>query len=170
MKGKILIFDFDGVICDSVNVKTDAFSELYKMYGKDVQKAVVQYHLDNGGISRFEKIKYFQKNILGVDIIEEDVNSLAKKFSELAKEKVIQSPYIPGVLEFIKRSSEIVPIYICTGTPEDEIFEILERKKLTPYFTGVYGSPKTKNEIIQSIIAESKAVLTEIVFFGRCND
>jgi beta-phosphoglucomutase-like phosphatase (HAD superfamily) len=29
MKPKVLIYDFDGVICDSVGLKTDAFVELY---------------------------------------------------------------------------------------------------------------------------------------------
>ena len=33
MKPKVIIYDFDGVVCDSVNVKTEAFVKLYKSYG-----------------------------------------------------------------------------------------------------------------------------------------
>ena len=50
---EILIFDFDGVICDSVNIKTQAFIELYKNYGSKIQEQVREYHLINSGISRF---------------------------------------------------------------------------------------------------------------------
>ena len=38
---KGIIFDFDGVIAESVQVKTDAFSSIYKPYGKDVVDKVV---------------------------------------------------------------------------------------------------------------------------------
>ena len=65
MKPKILIYDFDGVICDSVGLKTDAFVELYSSENENIQKLVKVYHLTNGGISRFEKIKYFETVLLG---------------------------------------------------------------------------------------------------------
>ena len=56
---KNIIFDYDGTIADSVNIKTEAFAELYRNYGKDIESKVVKYHLNNGGVSRFEKFKYY---------------------------------------------------------------------------------------------------------------
>ena len=38
-KKKLVIFDFDGVLVDSVNVKTEAFGLMYKDYGSDVVKS-----------------------------------------------------------------------------------------------------------------------------------
>ena len=61
---KAIIFDFDGVILDSVDVKTKAFKQMYSIYGDDVMRKVVDYHLLNGGISRYEKFKYFHENFL----------------------------------------------------------------------------------------------------------
>ena len=52
---KAIFWDFDGVIADSVNVKTDAFYELYLPYGKNIAEKVKEYHLANGGFS-FQKI------------------------------------------------------------------------------------------------------------------
>jgi hypothetical protein len=43
--------------------KTNAFVELYKDYSSDIQNQVRHYHLMNGGISRFEKIRYFQEKL-----------------------------------------------------------------------------------------------------------
>ena len=34
----IFVFDFDGVLADSVNIKTNAFSKMYEAYGSEVQK------------------------------------------------------------------------------------------------------------------------------------
>ena len=52
---EVLIYDFDGVICDSVKIKTNAFIELYKNYSLKIQNQVKEYHILNSGISRFEK-------------------------------------------------------------------------------------------------------------------
>ena len=104
MKQKVLIYDFDGVICDSVGLKTDAFVELYDTENESIQKLVREYHLANGGISRFEKIKYFETVLLGKVYSEEENIRLAQKFSYLVKEKVITSAFIPGVKEFLEKS------------------------------------------------------------------
>ena len=56
---KGIIFDFDGVIAESVHIKSSAFSDLYKSYGEDIVKRVVKHHEANGGMSRYKKIRYY---------------------------------------------------------------------------------------------------------------
>ena len=55
---KNIIFDFDGVILDSVNIKTEAFYKLFEQYGSKIANQVVDYHIINGGMSRFKKFEY----------------------------------------------------------------------------------------------------------------
>tara|TARA_B100001559_G_C16420440_1_gene584814 strand:- start:527 stop:1147 length:621 start_codon:yes stop_codon:yes gene_type:complete len=162
---ELLIFDFDGVICDSVNIKTHAFIELYKNYGSKIQEQVREYHLLNSGISRFEKFKYFQSVLLEQEFTEKDINNLAKKFSKLVKEKVINSPYINGALEFLTKNSSKRQ-FICTGTPQHEIIEIAEKKGIINLFENLYGSPKSKIEIIHDILMQTNVEKNNCVFFG----
>ena len=166
MKPKVLIYDFDGVICDSVGLKTDAFVELYNKENESIQKLVREYHLANGGISRFEKIKYFETVLLGKVYSEEENVSLAQKFAELVKEKVISSPFIVGVKEFLEKHSTDTLQYICTGTPEFEIKEILERKNISRYFNGIFGAPRSKIEIISEILNVTNTIPNECLYFG----
>ena len=56
---KAIIFDFDGVIADTLQLKTDAFAELYSPFGDHIIKKVVSHHKMNLGVSRFEKIKFY---------------------------------------------------------------------------------------------------------------
>ena len=65
-----IIFDFDGVVLESLNVKTNAFKKLYEPYGSDISKRVVEHHLENGGVSRFDKIKFYHNIFLGEEIDE----------------------------------------------------------------------------------------------------
>lgn len=162
---EVIIYDFDGVICDSVNVKTEAFVELYKNEGSEIQAQVREYHLLNGGISRFEKFRYFQSALLKKEVSENDINVLANKFAALVKEKVISSAYITGAYEFIKKNASKQQ-FICTGTPEIEILEIAERKGISHFFQHLYGSPKTKTEIIDMILIQTSVNKENCLFFG----
>jgi phosphoglycolate phosphatase-like HAD superfamily hydrolase len=165
-KYKAIIFDFDGVICNSVNVKTLAFANMYEQYGAEVVKKVVEYHKEHGGISRYEKFKYYHKNYLGLELSDEQVQKMGKEFSDLAMQKVIDSNYIPFAHEFLTRNSKRYLQFICTGTPDIEIHEILKKKNIYELFNGVYGSPQTKVEIINRILEINNLQNNEVVFLG----
>ena len=165
-KIKILIYDFDGVICQSVNIKTEAFRELYKHQSKDKIEKFIDFHYKYGGVSRFKKIEHMETKILKKKKKMKEINDLAMKFSELVKDKVINSDYVDGAAYFIKKNSKLFKQYICTGTPDDEINKIVEGKHITNYFDGVYGSPSTKVEIIERILKQNKIDSDKVVFFG----
>lgn len=163
---KAIIFDFDGVILDSVDVKTEAFKQLYTTYGIDVVEKVAKYHLENGGISRFEKFKYFHKTFLNINISDEELVKLGEDFSKLVFKKVCESRYIPGAYEFLEFCSKKYLTFICTGTPETEINKILRSKNLDKMFNGIYGSPSSKTDIINRIVINNNLKSNEIIFIG----
>ena len=78
---KGIIFDFDGVIVESIQVKTDAFANMYNKYGKSVINKVVNHHESNGGMSRYEKIKYYHNNFLNKEITSKETLASAHKRS-----------------------------------------------------------------------------------------
>ena len=130
-----IIFDFDGVITDSVNIKKDAFAELYSKYGKKIQDKVIQHHLQHGGVSRFDKIKYYHNEFLEKKINNDELKLLCDNFSELDINKVIDAPEITGVVKFISEmKKKNKSLFINTGTPTYEIKIILEKKNLDRRF------------------------------------
>ena len=44
-KYELVFWDFDGVIKESVSVKTDAFVDLFRPFGSDVCEQVRKHHL-----------------------------------------------------------------------------------------------------------------------------
>jgi len=162
---KNILWDFDGVIAESVNVKTEAFYELYLGYGKDIADKVVEHHIANGGVSRFEKFKHYHRHFLNKEISEEEINNLAQKFSDIALKKVIDSPYIPGVIEFIS-SERKINHFIITGTPHNEMKEIATKRKIDKLFRSIMGSPKTKVEWINELVSMNEISISESVFIG----
>ena len=163
---KAIIFDFDGTIADSVDIKTKAFAELYSSYGQRIERKVVKYHLAHGGVSRYDKFRFFHKQFLNIDLGEFEVKELAEKFSKLVIDKVVDAPYIPGAFEFITNNYHFYDMYISTATPTDEIDEIIKKKDLTQYFKGIKGSPQSKVDHVKLIIEQKKYLQNEIIFIG----
>ena len=163
---KAIIFDFDGVIVESVNIKSDAFAYMYRSLGNDVVDKVVTHHLANGGMSRFDKFRLYHKEFLGVDLTKSKLADLANQFSHLVVDKVIASPYVPGAYEFLSEFYNLYDLYISTGTPEDEIIRILEAKQIMGFFRGVYGSPNKKSIHASRILRDGNYRCNEVVFVG----
>ncbi len=61
---KNILWDFDGVIIDSLAVRDYGFREIFKEFDKVLVEKLIKYHSINGGLSRFHKIRYFFNEIL----------------------------------------------------------------------------------------------------------
>jgi phosphoglycolate phosphatase-like HAD superfamily hydrolase len=183
-----VIFDFDGVLVESVNVKTEAFAALYGEYGEDVVRQVVEHHREHGGVSRYEKFRHYHSTFLGIELSEDEVEELAQRFSSLAEERVNAAPYVEGALEVLERYYPSIPLFVASGTPETELLRIVEKRGMHKFFRGVYGSPMRKADIIRRILNEhgfsaAKSIMvgdamtdylaakeTDVQFVGRLND
>ena len=45
-------------------IDKEAFGEIYSDYGSSISEKVKSYHIENGGLSRYEKIRYFNEVLL----------------------------------------------------------------------------------------------------------
>ena len=163
---KALLFDFDGVIVESVDIKTQAFAKLFEDYGEDVVKKVTAHHVLHGGISRFEKIKFYHKAYVGREIDTGELGIWCKRFSDIVLDSVIKAPLVPGVLDFFKKTSGKFSCFIVSGTPQEELELILEKRALSRYFRKAYGSPSSKKEIIGNIISSDALHPDEMIYYG----
>ncbi len=164
---KAIFFDWDGVITDSVNIKTDSYYDMFIDFGKEVQEKVKQHHLQNGGMSRFEKFKLYYKDFLGIEIDENKVKELSNQFSKLVKEKVANAPFIDGAVETIKKEyNKGTILFVVSGTPTDEMKEIAANKGLAGYFKEICGSPKKKAPWVKELLAKYSLKPQNCLFIG----
>lgn len=166
MPTKALLFDFDGVILDSLNVKTQAFYDMYLPYGKDIAEKAAQHHLEHGGVSRYEKFKIYHDRFLNQQIDEDQVQHLAGEFSDKVMQGVINSPEIEGIRDFLESAKNKYQMWVITGTPTTEIKKICETTQFTQYFKALYGSPEKKDFWTKKILNEEKFEPKEVVFIG----
>ena len=165
-KIKAIIFDYDGVIAESNKVKSDAYEQMYIPYGDSIKNKVIKHHMQNGGVSRYEKFVIYHKRFLGKDINNEELSELCQAYSEIVVEGVINSPFVDGVCDFIKKNHQYYDFFISTGTPTKEIKNILKRNNLINYFKDIYGSPEKKQNHVSKILNNNNYNNDQIVFIG----
>ena len=166
-KKKMIVFDFDGVLADSVEVKTEAFAALYEPYGEKIVQKVRQHHRENGGVSRYDKLKYYHKTFLNKPLTLDELESLSYKFSGLVVNKVIAAPEIPAskaLLEYCIKAGKYCVIN--SATPIDELQVILAKRGLSDFFSEVYGSPASKEENLRMLLQRVDYTVEDGVFLG----
>lgn len=164
---KTIIFDFDGVILDSMSIRLNGFKEIFKEHGDEPFNRFIPYHLVNGGVSRFIKIRYFYEEILGESITEEKIKELADKFTQIMRSNLIDSKFlIAETVEFIKQNHQKYELYIASGAEQNELRFLCQTHNLTPYFKAIYGSPTPKDELLANILKESNSKPNECLMIG----
>ena len=145
----MIVFDFDGTICDSARIKDEAFRLLYlDEMGDAFADEVKSYHMANAGVSRFDKIAHIEQQMLGHTLSAERLNEVAARFGEIVEDQVVAAPLINGVAEFLSSHDDDRILTIASATPTDELRRIVHRRRMTEHFSAVEGSPDTKGEII----------------------
>jgi phosphoglycolate phosphatase-like HAD superfamily hydrolase len=166
-KIKCIFFDFDGVLADSVALKSKAFFQMYLPYGKDIAEKAAAHHLKQGGISRYEKFRHYHREFLGIEIDAETVATLGKQFSDLVMEEVIRSPLIPGTREFLETcKSAGIKMWVITGTPTPEIEIIASKMNLSDYFEELLGAPPDKISRISEVLSLHPFSPDNFLFIG----
>lgn len=160
------MFDFDGVLVESVDVKTRAFATLFEPYGYEVVQKVIDYHRKHGGISRYEKFKYYYKELLKKPVTENILNDLGERFSELVFEGVISAPYVCGSHELLEGLCNKIPMFVVSGTPQEELIQIIESRSLRNFFIEVLGAPTKKGAHIKRIMDSYGYDKESILFIG----
>ena len=162
-----VFFFFFLVIADSTPVKARAFATLFAPFGPQVQEAVVRYHLDNGGMPRLEKIHHCHCVIAGQAIDEQRLSALGQRFAALVRDEVVAAPFIDGALTTLQQLQRAkVPCFVVSGTPVQEMRDIVQRKGLSSYFSEVHGSPQVKGVIVADILARHQFAPDRCLFIG----
>jgi beta-phosphoglucomutase-like phosphatase (HAD superfamily) len=161
-----LIFDFDGVIIESVQIKTDAFFKLFLPYGDEIAEAAKRLHLDNLGMSRYAKFEIIFRDWLDQPLSPEKVNDLDRSMSQLIREGMMDCEFVPGAVDALSVLHKVLPLTVASGTPMPELNEIARTRDVSKFFKVLYGSPAPKPDLVGRILQEFAWDPARVVLIG----
>ena len=149
-KYKTIIFDCDGVLLNSNRVKAEAFYRVAKPYGESAAQKMVDYHMENGGISRYKKFAYFLENMVTIDPnnSSSELEDLLKTYADLVLEGLLVCDIANGLQE-LRHKTEDSRWLIVSGGDQEELRFIFATRGIDQWFDGgIFGSPDAKDIII----------------------
>lgn len=145
-----LVFDCDGVVLDSNKVKTEAFYQAALSYGESAAHAMVDYHVANGGVSRYKKFAYFLEQIAPKHAEQQGPNleALLQAYAGHVREGLLSCEMAPG-LEAMRQKTRNARWLVVSGGDQAELRDVFARRGIAEWFDGgIFGSPDTKDEIL----------------------
>jgi len=150
---RVVLWDFDGVIIDSMAVRDQGFRQIFNCYPTGMVEDLIRYHRQNAGLSRFHKIRYFYTHILGKEITDEKVYDYAEQFSQTMRKILINHQYLIGeTIAYIEKNHTHYQFHIVSGSEEKELNYLCQELGIDQYFKTIEGSPTPKKQLVENIL------------------
>lgn len=162
---KTLVFDCDGVILNSNKLKTEAFYQAALPYGETAAQALVDYHVQNGGISRYRKFKYFLENLVGECDKYETLDDLLSAYASAVRSGLLECSVAPGLVK-LRNHLPDTRWLVASGGDQSELRQVFAARGIDHLFDGgIFGSPDTKEHILYRE-KEQGNIITPALFLG----
>ena len=162
-----IIWDFDGVLLKSTEVRTNGFIKILKDFDKKKVQKLINYHLSNGGLSRYVKLSYFFSEIMCLENSDKLVLEYAEKYSSIMRDKLCDSSYLnQSLIDWISYDAISLNHHIASGSDEKELRYLCNALGISHLFTSISGSPKPKNDIVKDIVESYGYSKAETVLVG----
>jgi len=164
---KTILWDFDGVILDSVAIRDEGYWHTLKEYPREQVQKLIRYQQLNGGISRYVKFRYFYEEILGKEISDKKVNMFAKSFSDFMIERLTNRELlIEETVWFIDKHYTTIPMHIVSGSDQEELRYLCKKLGIDHYFKSIHGSPTPKIELVEQLLTREKYTPEDAALIG----
>lgn len=164
---KTLVFDCDGVVLNSNQLKTEAYYRVAVNYGANHEQAqaLVDYHVRLGGISRFIKFRYFLHEIMHQPVTDDAMAILLESFAEEIHRELLTCEIAPGLLELREHTRDARWMLVSGGDQAELRSLFIERGIDVLFDAGIFGSPDNKDVILERE-SDNGNLAKPAIFFG----
>ena len=165
-KYQTIIFDCDGVILNSNFQKIEAYRNTAITYGASKIQAdeLVAHHVELTGISRHIKFKHFLKEIMREEVTASSMRTLVNNLNEEVINLLKDCEVASGIGR-LKIQTQKSTWMVASGGDQEELRFLFKEKKITSYFEGgIFGSPSSKHEIVESKLKQENFL--PVLFLG----
>jgi phosphoglycolate phosphatase-like HAD superfamily hydrolase len=162
---KYILWDFDGVIIDSNLIRTNGFKYIFRKFDSSKVDQIINYHNENGGLSRYHKIHYFFEEILEKNLNKLDFKNYLNEFSEYVINEILNNNVlINETLDYIKNNSKVN--IIVSASDQTELRYLCNNLQIDEFFNAIFGSPTKKETNIKNILTDFKIDKNNVVYIG----
>ena len=162
---QIIVFDFDGVLVDSNQIKWDAF---FQVLGPE-HRARTLRALARG--RELPRRVLFSRILADVGLrgreLEREVERHARLYSRHVTTAIVARGLFPWTLPVLRHLAPRYPLYVASTTPQRELQALLRRLGVAPLLRSAFGWPTSKVDAVRRVAAARARRQILIVGDGR---
>lgn len=169
---KCVVFDFDGTLVDSNDIKRETFFEIAQPWdasGQVVDEVFLRWPTaDRYGKTRKIAEALISRKLLPVDsCVETWSQRLAEDYTTSCENAITRCPERPGASQALRDLTAMgLLLYVNSGTPAEPLRRILELRNWSHFFQTVYGAEGSKAGNLEDIASACGAARHEMVHVG----
>lgn len=162
MQYKAIIFDFDGTLVISNQVKIDTYFEVFQEYCIDNQliTKILKKHPE---LNRFETIsKIIQESSKKLDAW-----IIAEQYSREVQQRVRQAnnlKYAESLLDYLVKNN--IKVFLSSNTPFSFLQDLIKKRGWSHYFLSINGYPMNKADTAKNLVIKYHLKLNDCVVIG----
>ena len=159
---KILVFDFDGTLIPSNELKEQIFFDIFDTkYHSIVTNVLVQYK-DSSRFEIIEKILIESKQFNS----SQDLNQFTSAYSSHLIEKIKTIPVDRDIFTNLQILKEKYHLFLSSYTYKNDLPIILKNIGFDVFFEKLFGYPQQKEVTLKNIINEYSVSSNEVLVIG----
>ena len=162
---RCIFLDCDGVIFDSNGFKLEALRHAIAGYPEAATRQMEEYWSANGGLSRYEKLEYFFRELQPTERVSDAVDAAALRFGEYARRAYANCAPLPEALR-LARLAGSERCFVVSGSDQQELQDVFLAKQISGLVAQVCGSPIAKLAHVERILKERACAAEDALFIG----
>lgn len=163
----LALLDCDGVIFDMNRAKTEGFRHALASYPPPDVERLVEHHRALGGVSRYEKLDHFFREIHPVAEIGPAKAEVLRRYRRFVQKAYRRTQPIEKAMDFtryVRGAGGLV--HVVSGSDEDGLHEVFRHHGIRSAFDGLHGSPTTKEVHVRRLLEETGVTPDRALFVG----
>lgn len=168
-RARALIFDFDGTLVDSNEIKWRGFETVFADAG-DRLPDVMAYCRGSDHVIRGDKFRHVYERILHRPYTPEVAAALHARFAEATTALIVEAPEVPGASSFLRGLSTRLITAILSSTPQQILEQIVDARRWNGLVKTLHGAPIDKSAWLRECRRAHGPGHDDLVFFGDSPD
>jgi phosphoglycolate phosphatase len=171
MHHNVIVFDFDGTLVDSNQVKTDGFAHAFADHVACV-RAIPETVSSHKALSRHEIIASLVGRIAGLSAAERALETLRRteEYSSWVEARILERSAVSPAGALLPKWQARATLYVCSLTPRDYLVRVMERAGWLRCFQAVEGYPLLKREILIRTATRHGIAASDVLMVGDSDD
>ena len=163
---KCVVFDFDGTLVESNEIKRKVFYEVTKdIIGADLVLDNLLSDPDAG--DRYSIFNALTEKVKKSNKFSPSAKHLSDKYTQLCENNISKASEIYGALNTLKKLKRSgVNMFISSATPTRTLQRIITMRGWQRFFEEIMGAPEKKEDHLNYILYLTNYSVTEIVYVG----